>query len=664
MIQGIRRSLKGEKRASAESTKSSGVATGSSGSPLISNGNNNSSSAKPSGSLSTLATTPPKKIIKAIYDYSAQGPGELSFSKGDFLYVVGHENDEEWFEAFDPPSNLQGMVPVTYFEVVSRQETIPTVPIAEILNNVKKETSSPVDSAASGAKPRSSTPHSGPVMPQSKTPPLYGVVLYNFVAERPDELQANAGESIIVIAQSNEEWFVAKPIGRLGGPGLIPVSYIQLREVGSDRPVTDIQAAVKRAGVPRVEEWKRMAAEYKASSITLGKFEDEASSQAAKQMQAMSLKEHSSSQQLKPASIHSNGGSSNNAANSIRGVNGSAPQQQQQQQQQQPSYDQQQKQPLAPPFNSQAPLASPSGSSFAEANSYNGLSSASSSSYGHGSLAGSPGVPYVVHASVDRYAFHGGRYWYLLVCELSNGKHRRLCRYYQDFYDFQIKLLDEFPDEAGRTGKQRSLPFMPGPLTYVNDSISSQRRVNLDEYVRKLVQLPAFISRSMIVLQLFALRQGDVESSGQTNQMPTPADSTTESVEGEEMVTGSVPTSSDAVHENVATPPAENYHSRMASQATVTDTTGLGQDTPNGSHSKSMVKIKVFHNDDLIAIRFPSNSDYTVLQQKICERLNLPRVKLVYKDDATGNTNDMANDADFAKALNGKSKLVLYAKTD
>lgn len=27
-------------------------------------------------------------------------------------------------------------------------------------------------------------------------------------------------------AQSNQEWFVAKPIGRLGGPGLIPVSYV------------------------------------------------------------------------------------------------------------------------------------------------------------------------------------------------------------------------------------------------------------------------------------------------------------------------------------------------------------------------------------------------------------------------------------------------------
>lgn len=35
---------------------------------------------------------------------------------------------------------------------------------------------------------------------------LYAIVQYDFDAERPDELQAKAGEPIIVIAQSNHEW--------------------------------------------------------------------------------------------------------------------------------------------------------------------------------------------------------------------------------------------------------------------------------------------------------------------------------------------------------------------------------------------------------------------------------------------------------------------------
>lgn len=102
---------------------------------------------------------------------------------------------------------------------------------------------------------------------------VYGIVMYDFKAERADELEAKAGEAIIVIAQSNPEWFVAKPIGRLGGPGLIPVSFIEIRDMATDKAVGDASDAIRKAGVPKVEEWKKMAAEYKNSSITLGKFE-------------------------------------------------------------------------------------------------------------------------------------------------------------------------------------------------------------------------------------------------------------------------------------------------------------------------------------------------------------------------------------------------------
>lgn len=102
---------------------------------------------------------------------------------------------------------------------------------------------------------------------------VYGLVQYDFKAERPDELEARAGEAIIVIALSNPEWFVAKPIGRLGGPGLIPVSFLELKDMQTGQPVTDPLEAVRRAGVPKVEEWKKMTAEYKNSSITLGKID-------------------------------------------------------------------------------------------------------------------------------------------------------------------------------------------------------------------------------------------------------------------------------------------------------------------------------------------------------------------------------------------------------
>lgn len=126
---------------------------------------------------------------------------------------------------------------------------------------------------------------------------VYGIVMYDFKAERADELEAKAGEAIIVIAQSNPEWFVAKPIGRLGGPGLIPVSFVEIRDMATNTPVPDPQGAVKRAGIPKVEEWKKMAADYKNSSITLGKFEGGAGPQSVEQgLSRMSLQQQQQQQ--------------------------------------------------------------------------------------------------------------------------------------------------------------------------------------------------------------------------------------------------------------------------------------------------------------------------------------------------------------------------------
>lgn len=118
---------------------------------------------------------------------------------------------------------------------------------------------------------------------------VYGIVIYDFKAERPDELDAKEGEAIIVIAQSNPEWFVAKPITRLGGPGLIPVSFIEIRDMTTGQAVPDAQQAVAAAGVPKVEEWKKMAADYKNGSIPLGKLQENTQQSLQAGMERMSL---------------------------------------------------------------------------------------------------------------------------------------------------------------------------------------------------------------------------------------------------------------------------------------------------------------------------------------------------------------------------------------
>ena len=224
------------------------------------------------------------QVIKALFDYNPDpnNTQELGFAKGDFFHVISREDDQDWYEACNPliPS-ARGLVPVTYFEVIGKTEggrqsggSATSGSSNAILSHdsgyAEKATHTRQESATGSRKQGHSRIPSGG---RGSGAMVYGIVQYDFSAERPDELEAKAGEAIIVIAQSNPEWFVAKPIGRLGGPGLIPVSFIEIRDMSTGQAVPDAQGAVTRAGVPKVEEWKKMAADYKNSSITLGKFE-------------------------------------------------------------------------------------------------------------------------------------------------------------------------------------------------------------------------------------------------------------------------------------------------------------------------------------------------------------------------------------------------------
>lgn len=184
--------------------------------------------------------------------------------------MVARENDTEWYEACNPLQGSRGLVPVKFFETVGKQA-----------RNSGGSTGSggyapvgaPHDSgyAASNGQRMSAGAQARAAAGGGKGASVYGIVMYDFKAERPDELEAKEGEAIIVIAQSNPEWFVAKPITRLGGPGLIPVSFIEIRDMTTGSAAEDPLEAVRKAGVPKVEEWKKMAADYKNGSIPLGK---------------------------------------------------------------------------------------------------------------------------------------------------------------------------------------------------------------------------------------------------------------------------------------------------------------------------------------------------------------------------------------------------------
>lgn len=119
------------------------------------------------------------------------------------------------------------------------------------------------------------SPTSPPRSP--KTPAFFAIVLHDFVAERTDELDAKSGDCITIVAQSNREWFVAKPIGRLGRPGLIPASFVEVRNPATNLPIENIDALIDTGELPGVEEWKKAIFNYKANSISLGVIDEPSS---------------------------------------------------------------------------------------------------------------------------------------------------------------------------------------------------------------------------------------------------------------------------------------------------------------------------------------------------------------------------------------------------
>jgi bud emergence protein 1 len=550
-------------------------------------------------------TSTSSQVIKALYDYKTTPAdansynGYLSFSQGDFLHVVGRENDTDWYEACNP---LHGTAPRSstpqqqphdsgYQERLTAL-TSPSAPQDVMANQLRLSRS-----GKQGAM-------------------VYGIVIYDFKAERPDELEAKEGEAVIVIAQSNPEWFVAKPITRLGGPGLIPVAFIEIRDMTTGKAVTDSQAAVTAAGVPKVEEWKRMAADYKNGSIPLGKLEQNSTQSLQQGMERMSVRSNG------PAHV-SHSRSASLAQQPPRG--------------QYPTSD-----------NLLAP----------------------------------------VKACVPRYCFADDIFWFIIECEMEDGRHWELQRLYQDFYDLQIQLIATYPVEAGTSGAgERTLPFMPGPVTYVTDNISNGRRANLDEYIMNLLKLGSHITNGPLVKGFFAPRQGDYEIdpeviaaeesrlSQQSAHSSNPSQGTSRQSSAEQMqaTTPATPYSagpqytnhqrgqssvSQAYSSTLNPPPMNHAHSSVSTTTSNTNT---------GTGGLSALKIKVwFEIDNCVVIRMPTSLSYVDLYNKLKERRQMEKpdeqeeeLMIEYRDEIECTFYPIENDEDLQIAVERNPKLTL-----
>ncbi|BGP16490.1 hypothetical protein JCM10213_001173 [Rhodosporidiobolus nylandii] len=673
------------------------------------------------------APAPPKRVIRATAAYRARSPQELSFEEGDFFHVVSEEGGEDWFDAANPMTGARGLVPAGHFQVLGRNVRETAMNGAGLAKKSSTGSSgsaasspygapgavAPTAAAAAGWKagPPGAVAGGYPPAPSpsptslpgggrptstgsSKPSPLYGVVQYDFVAERADELDARKGEPIIVIAQSNHEWFVAKPIGRLGGPGLIPVAFVEIRDMAG-KPVDNVEELIRSAVVPKVEEWKKMTADYKSASIPLGRFD------FGQQPSA----------QPSPAPLSPQPEAYDDSYPSAG-----------------PSHP-----PAQDPYASNPENGGEYGDEGYERYSY----SRERRQYG-----------LVTSASVESFHQEEGSFWFHLRAFFSTGASLVLYRLYQDFYDFQIALMDEFPVEAGRLpgedGRtERILPMMPGPTEYEDEVVCAQRVHDLSIYLADLCALPEQIRGSGLMYEFLVPRAGDVEVSPGNGQYsddasPNPSQGGIENQYGElvdylDQMDGGAGAGSAAQGRASGDDYAQErdyeqggvyaqdgqyrqeqqYGDEVADQMgrlsmngqraeqqgeqqrySQRQSAGYGHHQPNYQDAPQpaaerppmgtanvgvpFIKIKIFHRntDDLIAIRVPPTVSHAALLDKVRERLGSEVTNLRFRSEVGGNEPagnaqvvmaggarliSIEDDEDLERWVRSGARLVLYA---
>ncbi|ORZ08335.1 hypothetical protein BCR42DRAFT_396737 [Absidia repens] len=582
----------------------------------------------------------PKKIIKATMPYSAQHQHELSFEKGDFFHVVGRENDRRWYAVNNPLTNVDGLVPVSHFQVVDKSTRTmnviqPTLPLDYQHHPYQHHSEHDSDTLTK----RSSTG-------QQSNQRCYGIVLYDFVAERPDELGCKADETIIVIAQSNKEWYVAKPIGRLGGPGLIPVSFVQLYDIVTNHPVLlpttgyqSISSPRTSFSIPKLGEWKKQTQIYEESSIPL-------SGSGIGYSVGVDPLQHSKNT-LRTNPDHGSGdlSLSSNSSGLSNQHHWYSPSKRKEQRHR------------STPSSSSSPSLSPSPALLhlqqQQRHSYESSITSSrrsseiiskknqNSSLRHTQLQSSIAPPSarrtsiynastsqdtkVVDITANSFILEDDQYWFVFYATVSNGRHRILYRTYEYFYQFHVRLLQEYPIEAGKGENERILPLMPAPLDKVDDHITEQRREDLDYYCKKLLKLPSYISESDIIqMELFGLKKCDVETDYAMKK-------------GSRVIKSNNISNHGLYAEQ---PVAQHPHQHQQTQNRTSQPKNIqsnkihGIGTTQYDGGVGTVKLKIIYKDDIFAVKISTDCTMQELRSRIKDRLgggDLGTMK--YKDD-------------------------------
>lgn len=516
---------------------------------------------------------------------------------------------------------------------------------------------------------------------------LYGVVLYDFEAERPDELSCKAGENIIIFAHHEEEWFIAKTIDRIGGPGFVPCGFIMVVDLKTGYSSNNtLTKDIESVNLPTVIEWKQNIERQKNKNIDL-------------------KKQHSGfSQQSRSQSIN----------NTFQ----------------------------KPTINS--------GRHDSRSYSIDSKKSSVKNDFSrHQSL--NTDELFILEAKVSEYIWEDQKYKFILNCLTSLSTTRTLKRTYEDFYNLQINILEKYPEESGKVilsdgnMSQRIVPYIPGPVPYVTEEITKKRLIDLNAYVNELIQLPNKLSRSDVVMSLFKpLNNGfDMDKELQSSHLRSISQGQNNSADSmkfkEDIFNSQVISQPDAikdidfVQENVDS--ADEYKTEPIFTESNHGTLGMEEDgtlkmqdlkideeTPSkqvnhasnlSNHSKGLgfttqplptkqsknpaltinttqtmdhsqsnntitdlvntpmtatpssaksVKIKFYHDDDIFALLVTSNITMNEIKPKIIKKIGITDFTMFVKVGGNTMKDEISTDEDLQRAISTKQKITIVGE--
>ncbi|XP_071599419.1 sorbin and SH3 domain-containing protein 2 isoform X4 [Heliangelus exortis] len=143
-----------------------------------------------------------KLPARAVYDFKAQTPKELSFKKGDTVYIL-RKIDQNWYEG--EHHGRVGIFPISYVEKLSPPEKAqparppPPAQIGEIGEAIAK---------------------------------------YNFSADTNVELSLKKGDRVILLKRVDQNWYEGKIPGT-NRQGIFPVSYVEVIKKNESKSVDD-----------------------------------------------------------------------------------------------------------------------------------------------------------------------------------------------------------------------------------------------------------------------------------------------------------------------------------------------------------------------------------------------------------------------------------------